>query len=451
MLETFKKNPFIIPPGEFWADRKSLWQTIMDYIQFIRMSRSNEIIVLVGDYGCGTTHTLKYLEKFLKQSGAFVSYFVTPIEGDISSLFRSFLDGIPSDKKKMIMQRLVTELLETLELDKQPKLRMPYENIEEELGKIIINLITGSRLTLTQRRILDEVEILEKIPSRTEIWNRILSELVTEEWPVFILLDEFDAALLNSLGAQELLLELRRLYDETMWGMCLVIGLKGEPKDVKEKLSNALYSRMSLQPIYMTPLSREEGLDFLKDVLKHAYGGREGGSPFLPFTEESAKLLVDIICPCTPRRFLKICSLVFEEARREGAIPINSDFVYSLVTKFGEIEIEVSVPIKVPLHKTVPRVSLVEFLKSKGNPKNHMDISLIFSYWLFHKENMESYNIDDIQKCYDEARISKPKNPTDIMNKLQGKGYVKPAGEKDGKKAWVITQSGDEYVEKMGA
>lgn len=93
--------------------------------------------------------------------------------------------------------------------------------------------------------------------------------------------------------------------------------------------------------------------------------------------------------------------------------------------------------------------SLVEFLKNKGNPKSHTDRAIVFSYWLFHKENMETYNVDDIAKCYDETRIIKPKNLTDIMNKLQAKGYVKPAGEKEGKKCWVITQSGEEYVEQM--
>lgn len=93
--------------------------------------------------------------------------------------------------------------------------------------------------------------------------------------------------------------------------------------------------------------------------------------------------------------------------------------------------------------------SLVEFLKMKGNPKEHNDITIIFSYWLFYKESMSAYNIDDIAKCYDEARIAKPKNITDTMNKLQAKGYLKPVGEKDGKKAWMITRTGGEYVEKM--
>jgi len=96
-----------------------------------------------------------------------------------------------------------------------------------------------------------------------------------------------------------------------------------------------------------------------------------------------------------------------------------------------------------------PPTSLAEFLRSKGDPKEHIDLIIAFSYWLFHVENMESYNVDDIRRCYDKARIPQPRNPTDLMNKLQRKGWLKSAGEKEGKKAWVITPSGEEYVESM--
>jgi hypothetical protein len=126
--------------------------------------------------------------------------------------------------------------------------------------------------------------------------------------------------------------------------MCLVIGLKGEPKDVRKQLGSALASRMSLQPIYIDPLSKDEGLGFLKDVLEHAYGQRK--RQFLPFTEESAKTLVDLSCPCTPRRLLRICSVVFEEARRQGLAGIDKDFVLKTVLKFGEISISIPLPKK---------------------------------------------------------------------------------------------------------
>ena len=339
-MKLFEKNPFIVPPGEFWADREFLWQILMEYIEIARMTRSNEIIALVGDYGCGTTHTLKYLEKFLKQKGAFVSYFTTPVRGSLSSLYRGFLEDIPAEKKERIMDKLVGELTDSPEAQARLE-RLSVQQIEA----IVLAIISGRRLTLSQRRIAEDLGIFERFPSATETWGRILLDLTTEEWPAFVLIDEFDAALLDRASAQELLFDIRRLYDETFFGMCIVIGLKGEPKDVEMKLSPALYSRMSLQPIYIPPLSKKEGLNFLRDVLRHAYGERR--KEFLPFEKESAETLIDISCPCTPRRLLRICSVVFEEARRNKLEIIDRDFVLKVVTKFGEVSISVPLPIAI--------------------------------------------------------------------------------------------------------
>lgn len=94
--------------------------------------------------------------------------------------------------------------------------------------------------------------------------------------------------------------------------------------------------------------------------------------------------------------------------------------------------------------------SLVEFVKAKGNPRKHTDIAIVFSFWLHKKEKMSSFNVDDIERCYTEARIPKPKNIGDLMNRVQGRGYLMPAPKKkDNKKAWIITTSGEKYVKQM--
>lgn len=97
--------------------------------------------------------------------------------------------------------------------------------------------------------------------------------------------------------------------------------------------------------------------------------------------------------------------------------------------------------------------SLIEFLKAKRSPNNQLDLAIVFSYWLRNKKKLTSYNKDDIESCFDEARITKPLNITDIMNKNQRKGYLMPPAEKlkDAKKAWIITQTGEDYVKQMNA
>lgn len=93
--------------------------------------------------------------------------------------------------------------------------------------------------------------------------------------------------------------------------------------------------------------------------------------------------------------------------------------------------------------------SLAEFLKSKGSPKQHSVLVVIFGYWLFHKENQEFFNLKDIAKCYSDARIPESSNASQYMNDAQGKGLFKRLEEKkDNQTAWTITPSGDDFVEK---
>lgn len=94
--------------------------------------------------------------------------------------------------------------------------------------------------------------------------------------------------------------------------------------------------------------------------------------------------------------------------------------------------------------------TLGEFLDQKGNPKKHTDVVAVFAYWLFKVENMKSFNVKDIIDCYDRTRRTKPSNPNQIINNNITNHYFVEANErKDGYKAWVITRTGEEYVEQM--
>lgn len=94
--------------------------------------------------------------------------------------------------------------------------------------------------------------------------------------------------------------------------------------------------------------------------------------------------------------------------------------------------------------------TLVEFLDSKGNPKKHTDVVAVYAYWLFKKEGFQSFNVKDIIDCYDKTRRVKSKNPNQIINANVASHIFAEAKErKDGLKAWIITRTGEEYVEKM--
>jgi Cdc6-like AAA superfamily ATPase len=328
------KNPFIILPGEFWANRESLWERIVDRINLARYTRSNEIIVLTGPYGCGTTHTLKYLKKFLDEKNAIATYITTPVESSLRSLYSEFVHQIRSDRREAVISRIIDDLLEQASQDERPVSEAELMEHIPALRAIIYGESTRT-MSLRERSFLRKIA---RIPTTFELWSRMIADLSTESWPVFVLLDEFDAALLGS-SSMELLYDLRRLFDETLTGLCLVIGLKGKPKDAEEKLGRALYSRMTFQPIHLYPLSKIEGLEFLKAILQQA-GTRLKKKPtslHFPFIEKSLKTLIELTCPTTPRRLLRTSSLIFEEAKSERLSRIDEDFVLKIAMKFGEV------------------------------------------------------------------------------------------------------------------
>jgi len=94
--------------------------------------------------------------------------------------------------------------------------------------------------------------------------------------------------------------------------------------------------------------------------------------------------------------------------------------------------------------------TLVEFLGMKGNPKKHTDIMAVFAQWLLKIEKMDSFNVNDILACYDKTKKTKTKNPNQAINNNIGRKVFAEAKEKkDGLKAWFITDTGQEYIEKM--
>ena len=109
-------------------------------------------------------------------------------------------------------------------------------------------------------------------------------------------------------------------------------------------------------------------------------------------------------------------------------------------------------PVSPSIHstnETGKKMSLAEFLKSK-NPQGHDDKILVFGYLIEVIEKSSSFNVDDIKKCYQQAKIPPTKNIPTYTTLLTKKGYIIEAMEKkDNKKAWILTDSGLKFVEAL--
>ncbi len=101
-----------------------------------------------------------------------------------------------------------------------------------------------------------------------------------------------------------------------------------------------------------------------------------------------------------------------------------------------------SVPLK------IKKISVKEFLMTK-ELKTDTQKTLALGYYLEHLESMLSFNIDDLVAGFQAAKEKRPQNMNDVVNKNIARGFLMDAAEKkDNKKAWVLTSTGEKYVEE---
>lgn len=73
---------------------------------------------------------------------------------------------------------------------------------------------------------------------------------------------------------------------------------------------------------------------------------------------------------------------------------------------------------------------------------------MTIAYYLEKYENLPCFNVSDIRESFKDAREKLPKNVPDKIQLNIKKGHMMDFGDKkDGLKAYVLTNSGEAYLE----
>jgi hypothetical protein len=92
-------------------------------------------------------------------------------------------------------------------------------------------------------------------------------------------------------------------------------------------------------------------------------------------------------------------------------------------------------------------LSAAEFVK-KTSPRNQSDTALLLAYYLETAKKLESFTSAELTALGREIR--RPfTNSSDTVAKLASRGLMMSAGDKEGKRAYALTASGQQYVEAM--
>jgi hypothetical protein len=91
--------------------------------------------------------------------------------------------------------------------------------------------------------------------------------------------------------------------------------------------------------------------------------------------------------------------------------------------------------------------SMRQFMVEKS-PTDDVQRSLVIGYYLEKQSGLVSFNAKDIEKGFVDAREKVPGNVADKILKNVWKGHMmQVSDEKDGLKAYVLTNSGTKFVE----
>jgi len=92
-------------------------------------------------------------------------------------------------------------------------------------------------------------------------------------------------------------------------------------------------------------------------------------------------------------------------------------------------------------------LSVREFILSK-NCTNDVRKTLAIGYYLEKYKNYSSFNIEDLERVFREAKEKVPSNINDKVNKNISKGRIMTTEEKKNNMgAWVLTNTGEQFVE----
>jgi len=109
---------------------------------------------------------------------------------------------------------------------------------------------------------------------------------------------------------------------------------------------------------------------------------------------------------------------------------------------------EPSVLPQAPSRPEAPSLGINEFL-AKVAPSSHVERLTAIAYHAYRSEDA-SITTKDIAEAYTKARAKKPQNIPEVIGICIQRGYLIEAEKKKGLKSWMITPTGEAFIDQLG-
>ncbi|MBM3119299.1 MAG: hypothetical protein FJ006_07100 [Chloroflexi bacterium] len=314
-------------------------------------------------FGSGKTHALRHIEYLCHKE--FVN--ITPIYVEFPKSARNFLDIYRTFITGIDLEVLSNAYLEVFTSPVKDKISKELNLDFHDLSNALMFLYSGNseqqetaikwlRTECREKQVLKSIGISKPIQT-VEDAIRIITWIIRiinmggassgEICRVLFMLDEYQrAGGLRKPSMDEVNGCLHSIFNRCPNGFSLIISFSGYPEGnrLPAWLSPEIRDRLDKKPLLLPPLSEDEALVFIKDILEHFRNPSSTISEAcFPFTEESAYAIVKMIQTKKgkrqdepkPRTIMHFSNLVLQEAEpliERGALKIiDGDFVSNVL------------------------------------------------------------------------------------------------------------------------
>ncbi|MCW4005291.1 MAG: hypothetical protein NWF04_01635 [Candidatus Bathyarchaeota archaeon] len=364
-----KSNPFpyVGIPDEklpLYVSRKKEMKMVEAVIKSSLNGTSSHII-LIGSYGNGKTHTMKYIKKQLEQQveNALAIYLATPGER-VLTLYSNFMFEFGFERlEKLVWQFLeyatgeqnlrkkVNEgevlLPEILEIGKRRlQNEIKYTDFAtaflkmtlEECKFVAWKYLCGEPIPFDHRRELDVVMAIDNDERALRAFmslKQILS--LMDNRLICLLIDEFEAIEnVNYLLKQKILNSIRHLIDLNPQGLCLIIACAPDVWVDIIKEYHAFSERIFRQ-ITLKALNKEDLKKFIVSYLDYyRISPDNDDANIFPFTDD-ALTEIHKVAEGNVRRMLMICNQAIDMGIEMGSPTLNGTTIRELLPDVFEV------------------------------------------------------------------------------------------------------------------
>jgi len=367
--------PFRIVPDEFscsfMADRIQLTSEVKTLLKNLSRQPTSSMHLMWAWFGAGKTHTLKYIQylcnteftniipiyvEFPKASKNFIDIYKSFISSiDLEIVNNAYLEISTNPNKDKFFKDLNNDFL-----DLSNALKFLYQGNPQD-KEIAIRWL---RTEYKEKQILKNIGVARPIQTAEDAMKAISwiiriinmnSSFPGEIQRILWMIDEFQRIEdLRKPVIDEINSCIHSVFNRCPNGLSIVISFSGYPEEkLPEWLSPEIRDRLSKRHFLLPPLSKDEALTFIKDVLKHFRNSSSNSSnEYFPFTHESTyaiiKTIEDMAEKCKrhdepkPRTLMRSFHMVLEEADsmiESGQLKIiDSEFALRILKGVSLIE-----------------------------------------------------------------------------------------------------------------